>query len=78
MWHNKDSEETKSQVQKLFAHQTQPIGDLGLPKEQYIELLTSREKTKSIDTVLPSKVISKLKLKTLPLLEQLQTLLRDG
>lgn len=79
LWCSKDSTTAELEKQKLFASRTESTGHaLGLNSEQYLDKLLSHERSEAdIESILPSKVISKSKLKTLALTDQIQTILKD-
>lgn len=80
LWCSKDSTTAELEKQKLFASRTESTGHaLGLNSEQYLDKLLSHERSEAdIESILPSKVISKSKLKTLALTDQIQTILKDS
>lgn len=78
-WHARTSPTSELERQKLFATNHQTSHALALDSRKYVEkLLPSNEKENSIDTVLPSNVISKVKLKLMSLTDQLKIILKDG
>lgn len=80
MWYPPDSTRADIERQKLFATSTQATGhSLSLTSREYVDTLIPAEKTISnLDAILPPRVISMLKLKGLPLTDQVRNILKDG
>lgn len=80
IWHDKSSSIAELERQKLCSNRNEFIEHaFNLNRRQYIEKLIPSEKSdESLENILPSKIVSNMKLKTMPLKEQLQTLLKDG
>lgn len=80
MWHARTSPTAELERQKLFASGNESTGHaLSLNNEQYVEKLISHENSEaSLEAILPTKVISRVKLKTLPLTDQIKTILKDA
>lgn len=80
LWHTKNTTVSELEKQKLFATQNESLGNaLSLSNKEYVEKLIPPERyDQSLESILPPKVISKAKLKKLPLMEQIQNILKDG
>lgn len=79
LWHPRTSPTAELERQKLFATQQQTSHSMELKAQKYAgKLLIQNCQEMSIDTVLPSKVIGKSKLKTMPLTDQLKVILKDA
>lgn len=79
LWHSMDSPKSELERQKLFAGSTQTTHAFSLSNPEYIEKLIPAETAYSnIDALLPQVVVSKTKLKALPLSNQIQQILIDG
>ncbi|XP_055910883.1 DNA-directed RNA polymerase III subunit RPC5-like [Eupeodes corollae] len=79
LWHPRTSPTAELERQKLFATQQQTSHSMELKATKYAgKLLIQNYQEMSIDTVLPSKVIGKNKLKTMPLTDQLKVILKDA
>lgn len=78
-WHSRTSPTAELERQKLFATNRQNSHALGLDAPQYVEkLLPPEGQDQGIDAVLPARVISKAKLKSMPLIDQLKCILKDA
>ena len=80
MWHTRDSPQAELERQKLFSATTESTGHaFSLPKDEYIESLIPPERdNRNLEALLPSKIISMTKLKTMSLTDQIQNILIDG
>lgn len=79
LWHPRTSPTAELERQKLFATQQQTSHTMELKAQKYAnKLLIQNCQEKSIDTVLPSKVIGKNKLRKMPLTDQLKVILKDA
>ncbi|XP_067646956.1 DNA-directed RNA polymerase III subunit RPC5 [Eurosta solidaginis] len=77
-WHPRISPTAELERQKLFATNQQINLALGLDSHKYVrKLLPDDGKDLGIDAVLPPKVISKSRLKSMPLVDQLKVILKD-
>ena len=79
-WHARTSPTTEREKQKLFSmNQDKAIHSFSLNKEIYVnKLMPSHDNENNIENMLPAKVISKARLKTMTLNDQLKVILRDG
>ncbi|XP_037939259.1 DNA-directed RNA polymerase III subunit RPC5 [Teleopsis dalmanni] len=78
-WHPRLSSTAELQKQKLFATNQQT--NLFFTQEPYKymkKLISSSGQDQGIDAVLPNRIVSKARLKSMSLVEQLRILLRDG
>ncbi|XP_037818813.1 DNA-directed RNA polymerase III subunit RPC5 isoform X2 [Lucilia sericata] len=78
-WHSRTSPTAELERQKLFATNRQGSHALALDTPKYVEkLLPAEGQDQGIDAVLPARVISKAKLKSMNLMEQLKVILKDA
>lgn len=78
-WHSRTSPAAELERQKLFATNRQGSHALELETLKYVEkLLPDEGQDQGIDSVLPARVISKAKLKGMPLMDQLKVILKDA
>ncbi|XP_075160810.1 RNA polymerase III subunit E [Haematobia irritans] len=78
-WHSRTSPTAELERQKLFATNRQSSHSLGLETPKYVEkLLPAEGQDQGIDAVLPARVISKAKLKSMSLIDQLKVILKDA
>uniref|UniRef100_A0A1B0FI91 DNA-directed RNA polymerase III subunit RPC5 n=1 Tax=Glossina morsitans morsitans TaxID=37546 RepID=A0A1B0FI91_GLOMM len=78
-WHPRSSSTSELERQKLFTTNRQSSLAFALDPKAYLKkLLPNEVRNQSIDAVLPARVFSKVRLKSLPLLEQLKIILKDG
>lgn len=78
-WHSRTSPTAELERQKLFATNRQNSHSLGLETQKYVEkLLPAEGQDQGIDAVLPARVISKAKLKSMSLIDQLKVILKDA
>lgn len=78
-WHSRTSPTSELERQKLFATNHQKSHSLSLDTSKYMEKLLSNEgQDQGIEAVLPTKVISKARLKGMSLTDQLKVILTDG
>lgn len=80
LWHPRTSPTSEIEKLKLLANTREPIEHtLSLSAKKYIEQLIPQERSdQSLETILPSKIVSKSKLKNLNLSDQLKNILKDG
>lgn len=80
MWHDKDSVAAEIERQKLFSTSNESTGHaLSLPNGDYIEVLIPAERDYSnVDTMVLSNIVCMNKLRTMPLADQIQQILKDG
>lgn len=80
MWYPKDSVQAQLERQKLFSISSETTGHaLSLTSGEYIETLIPAERYYSnLDALLPARVISMAKLKSLSLSDQIENILKDG
>ncbi|XP_054732152.1 DNA-directed RNA polymerase III subunit RPC5 [Anastrepha obliqua] len=77
-WHPRKSPTAELERQKLFATNQQINLALELDSHKYVKkLLPDDGKDQGIDAVLPPTVISKARLKSMPLVDQLKVILKD-
>ncbi|CAD7004910.1 DNA-directed RNA polymerase III subunit RPC5 [Ceratitis capitata] len=78
-WHPRKSPTAELERQKLFATNQQLNLALELDSHKYVrKLLPDDGKDQGIDAVLPPKVISKARLKSMSLVDQLKVVLKDA
>lgn len=78
-WHSRTSPTAELERQKMFATNRQGSHALSMDADKYVEkLLPDEGQDQGIDAVLPTRVISKSKLKSMTLMEQLKVILRDA
>ncbi|XP_055373249.1 DNA-directed RNA polymerase III subunit RPC5 [Condylostylus longicornis] len=80
MWYPSNSPTAEKERQKLFSNKTD-IADyaLSMSGKKYIELLIPPERSdQNLESILPSNIVSKAKLKTMNITNQLKHILKDG
>lgn len=79
-WCGQDTLQSQLERQKLFSTSDESTGHaLSLPSTEYVEILIPAERDFSnVDSTLTSNVCSMSKLRTFPLPEQIQQILKDG
>ncbi|GBP05943.1 DNA-directed RNA polymerase III subunit RPC5 [Eumeta japonica] len=77
-WHSRTSPTAELERQKLFATNRQGSHALELETFKYVENYCRRSRSRGIDSVLPARVISKAKLKSMNLMDQLKKILMNS
>uniref|UniRef100_A0A1A9W1P9 DNA-directed RNA polymerase III subunit RPC5 n=1 Tax=Glossina brevipalpis TaxID=37001 RepID=A0A1A9W1P9_9MUSC len=78
-WHSRSSSTSELERRKLIATNRQTSMAFALDSQAYLtKLIPTKVRNQGMDAVLPARAFSKVRLKSMPLLEQLKVILKDA